>query len=101
MRALVTNAHRNWFGAIQTGWLIHRSTTRRRPLTNMKENVMNLMSCYLAARSLCADRKGVTALEYGLIASLIAVAIITGVALVGTNAAAVFEGIAGRLVAPT
>lgn len=61
---------------------------------------MNLMSCYLAARSLCADRKGVTALEYGLIASLIAVAIITGVALVGTNAAAVFEGIAGRLVAP-
>ena len=31
------------------------------------------------------DKKGVTALEYGLIAALIAVVIITSVALVGTD----------------
>jgi pilus assembly protein Flp/PilA len=61
---------------------------------------MNAIEMYRIARSLVTDKKGVTALEYGLIASLIAAAIVTGVALVGTNAAAVFTGIAGRLVAP-
>ena len=50
-----------------------------------------------AARALLADRKGVTALEYGLIAALIAVVIIGGVTAVGTNAAAVFTGIATKL----
>jgi pilus assembly protein Flp/PilA len=48
----------------------------------------------LALRS---DDKGVTALEYGLIASLIAVAIITAVGLVGTNLTAVFNNVAGQL----
>jgi len=43
------------------------------------------------------DRKAVTALEYGLIASLIAVAIITSVTLVGTNMSAEFTSIAGNL----
>jgi pilus assembly protein Flp/PilA len=40
---------------------------------------------------------GVTAVEYGLIAALIAVVIITAVALVGTNLEAVFNAIATRL----
>ncbi len=44
-----------------------------------------------------ADKKGVTALEYGLIASLIAVAIITAVSLVGTNLTNVFNTVAGKL----
>ncbi len=43
------------------------------------------------------SESGVTAIEYGLIASLIAVAIITAVALVGTNLAATFNTIAGKL----
>ena len=43
------------------------------------------------------DLRGVTALEYGLIASLIAVAIITGVTAVGTNAEATFTNIANHL----
>ena len=43
------------------------------------------------------DRRAVTALEYGLIASLIAVAIITAVALVGTNLSAVFNKVATSL----
>ncbi len=40
---------------------------------------------------------GVTALEYGLIAALIAVVITAGVKLVGTNAAAKFNAIATSL----
>jgi pilus assembly protein Flp/PilA len=40
---------------------------------------------------------GVTAIEYGLIASLIAVAIITAVTLVGTNLSSVFGSIATKL----
>ena len=43
------------------------------------------------------DRRAVTALEYGLIAALIAVVIITGVQTVGTKAAADFVKIAGSL----
>jgi pilus assembly protein Flp/PilA len=46
------------------------------------------------------SEKGVTAIEYGLIASLIAVAIIIAVTLVGTNLAAIFTYIAGKLVPP-
>jgi pilus assembly protein Flp/PilA len=48
-------------------------------------------------RAIRADEKGVTALEYGLIASLIAVAIIAAVGLVGTNLTAVFNTVAGKL----
>jgi len=44
-----------------------------------------------------ADRKGVTALEYGLIAAAIAVAIIGAVQLVGTNATATFNAVAGAM----
>ncbi|WP_235034957.1 Flp family type IVb pilin [Roseomonas sp. 18066] len=40
------------------------------------------------------DRRGVTALEYGLIAALIAVAIIVSVRLLGTNIAAKFNDVA-------
>lgn len=38
-----------------------------------------------ASRRLLADEEGVTAIEYGLIAALIAVAIIAGTTLVGTE----------------
>jgi pilus assembly protein Flp/PilA len=43
---------------------------------------------------------GVTAIEYGLLASLIAVVIITAVALIGTNLTGIFNYIAGKLTAP-
>ena len=45
------------------------------------------------------DEEGVTAIEYGLIAALIAVAIIISVTLVGSKLAAVFTSIAGSLSA--
>jgi len=41
-----------------------------------------------------ADRKGVTALEYGLLAGLIAVVIIGGATVLGTNVNALFGNIA-------
>ena len=43
------------------------------------------------------DKRGVTAIEYGLIAALIAVVIITAVKSVGTNMSAVFSSVATSL----
>lgn len=43
------------------------------------------------------DESGVTAIEYGLIASLISVVIIAAVTLVGTNLTAKFNAVAGAL----
>jgi pilus assembly protein Flp/PilA len=42
-------------------------------------------------------KKGVTAIEYGLIAALIAVVIIAAVTLLGKNLTNVFNSIAGKL----
>jgi len=49
---------------------------------------------WLAARF---DKRGVTAMEYGLIASLIAVAIIATVTTVGTRLEATFTTVSGAL----
>lgn len=43
------------------------------------------------------DESGATAIEYGLIAALIGVVIITAATLVGTNLTAVFQAIADAL----
>jgi pilus assembly protein Flp/PilA len=43
------------------------------------------------------DESGATAIEYGLIASLIAVAIIAAVELVGTNLTTTFNTVAAKL----
>ncbi|MFP5258896.1 MAG: Flp family type IVb pilin [Acidobacteriota bacterium] len=43
------------------------------------------------------DEEGATAVEYGLMAALIAAVIITAVTNIGTNLSTVFEGIAGKL----
>jgi pilus assembly protein Flp/PilA len=45
------------------------------------------------------DRKGVTAVEYGLIAGLIAVAIIGAISLVGTDLTNLFTKVANNLSA--
>jgi pilus assembly protein Flp/PilA len=47
------------------------------------------------------DEEGVTAIEYGLIASLIALAIIVGATAAGTNLNGLFNYIAGKVKAPT
>lgn len=53
----------------------------------------------VAVHGLRADRRGVTALEYGLIAALIAVAIIIGVQTLGTQLNAAFDAIATEISA--
>ena len=50
---------------------------------------------WLALRS---DKRGVTAMEYGLIAALIAVVIIVSVTAVGMHLQTVFNGIEAALV---
>jgi pilus assembly protein Flp/PilA len=49
------------------------------------------------------DEEGVTAIEYGLIAALVAVVIIAGATLLGTNLNALFNAIATKIsgVTPT
>ena len=53
---------------------------------------MNLISRFVR------DESGATAIEYGLIAALIAVVIITAVGTVGTNLTATFNTIAGKIL---
>ncbi len=48
-------------------------------------------------RKLFSDESGATAIEYGLIAALIAVAIIAGATAVGTNLGTTFNTVAGKL----
>ena len=59
------------------------------------DNLVLRATCF--AQSLVAvskDRRGVTAMEYGLIAALVAVVIIVSVQLVGTNLVVQFNKIA-------
>jgi len=48
-------------------------------------------------KALLRDEDGVTAIEYALVASLIAVAAIGGATLLGTNLNTMFVNLAGRL----
>jgi pilus assembly protein Flp/PilA len=50
-----------------------------------------------AVKRFLSEEEGVTAIEYGLIAALIAVVIITAVSLVGTNLTCIFNRIADCL----
>jgi pilus assembly protein Flp/PilA len=52
--------------------------------------IMNFMNFW-------KDENGATAIEYGLIAALIAVVIITGVTAVGTSLSTTFTNISGNL----
>jgi len=48
-------------------------------------------------KKLFVDESGATAIEYGLIAALIAVAIISAATTVGTNLSATFTSVATKL----
>jgi pilus assembly protein Flp/PilA len=52
---------------------------------------------YRLTTKLIGDKKGVTALEYALIAALIAVVIIGAVSLLGTNVSNVFSTVANSI----
>lgn len=47
------------------------------------------------------DERGATAIEYGLLAALIAVAIITAVTTLGTDLSNLFSGISNKITAVT
>lgn len=51
----------------------------------------------LATRRFMRDEEGVTAIEYGLLASLIALALIVGATTLGENLNSLFNDIAGKL----
>jgi pilus assembly protein Flp/PilA len=53
---------------------------------------MNFLSRFMR------DESGATAIEYGLIAALIAVVIITAVTSVGTNLTTTFTTVAGKIL---
>ncbi len=53
------------------------------------------------AHRFAADQSGATAIEYGLIATLIAVAIIAGALALGTRLNEVFNGLADTMSAPS
>jgi len=56
-----------------------------------------MMRSLLPLRRLIANTDGVTAIEYGLIAALIAIAAIVMMALVGTNLTNTFSTVASAL----
>lgn len=67
-------------------------------VNHLKEHTMkHLVS---AVKRFLLDEEGVTAIEYGLIAALIAVVIITAVTLLGNRLSCTFNRIAGCLIAP-
>ena len=68
---------------IGAGWISRVSTTE----ISMK----NLVSRFVR------DESGATAIEYGLIAALIAVAAVTVMGTVGTNLSATFNSVATKL----
>ncbi len=56
------------------------------------------MRCMITlVMNVIGDRRGATAIEYGLIAALIAVAAVTVMGQVGTNLSSTFNTIAGSL----
>jgi pilus assembly protein Flp/PilA len=56
------------------------------------------MLAYLTTwMQLRSDRRAVTAIEYGLIAALVAVVIIGGVTLVGGNLSTIFTSVSGSV----
>jgi pilus assembly protein Flp/PilA len=61
---------------------------------------MNDLSRRIAAALTIKSEQGVTALEYGLLAALIALAIIVAVTLLGTNLSGLFNTIAGKVTPP-
>lgn len=61
---------------------------------------MNNLAHIIANMVSIRNDKGVTAIEYGMLAALISLAIIGAVTLLGGNLATVFSSIAGQVAAP-
>lgn len=53
-----------------------------------------------SVRAFFRDESGVTAIEYGLIAALVAVAAVTAFTSLGTKLSGVFTGVGNKMVIP-
>jgi pilus assembly protein Flp/PilA len=62
-------------------------------VTQVEVFMSNLISRFVR------DESGATAIEYGLIAALVAVAIITALTTLGTNLSSTFSGVSNKLTA--
>jgi len=60
-------------------------------------NALHYVTSHLKAAQIARDERGVTALEYAMIAALIAVVIVTAVTTLGTSINTVFTSVAGAL----
>jgi pilus assembly protein Flp/PilA len=74
--------------------LQHLRSNFRRPNLKTGERMMRTL---LALRRVIENNEGVTAIEYGLIAALIAVAAVVVMGTVGTNLSGVFSQVASSL----
>ena len=72
--------------------LLSRYSVQAAPVSIAKEQMM-----YAFFTKLIKDESGVTAIEYGLIAALIAVAAVTIMTTVGTNLTGTFSKVASNL----
>jgi|GEM_PF-286616 len=74
----------------------NRPPTRQRlsPKWMLEDSAMKML------RNFWIEDDGVTAIEYGLIAALVAAVLVTAVSLMGTNLSALFTWIAGKLTHP-
>jgi len=68
--------------------------TKEIQMTEIVETWLNLKCVWLGLKS---DRRGVTALEYGLIAAVLATVVIVGFSTLGTKMAGQFTNIATKL----
>jgi pilus assembly protein Flp/PilA len=59
------------------------------------------MNTFRWVQNLYGDEEGVTAIEYGLLAALVGVAIIAGATLLGTNLDALFAAVAAKVATVT
>jgi pilus assembly protein Flp/PilA len=64
---------------------------------SMLSLIATLQTLGFTAKNRLRDEKGATAVEYGIMVALIAVAIIVAVSLLGTNLSDMFTSIAGKL----
>jgi pilus assembly protein Flp/PilA len=69
-------------------------------MTRPERKGAKMTKLFIEARNLLEDRKGVTAVEYGLIAALIAVVIVAALVTQGGNLTNIFNAIATRLAVP-
>ena len=78
---------------------ILRPTAARKAAFVNLSGVKFMKNAYVAKllSAVAASRRGATAIEYGLIAALVAVAIVTGVTAVGTDLNNTFTNVSNKL----